>query len=65
MISKDRYERFIHLFIRAISIAPPQVHYYPEALPTNTDTVSEFHAEARTGWASHARLKQAKIVRIG
>jgi len=24
----------IHLFIQAISIAPPQVHYYSEALPT-------------------------------
>jgi len=34
------------LFIQAISIAPLQVHYYSEALPTPTDTVSEFHAEA-------------------
>ena len=31
--------------ILAVSIAPPQVHYYSEALPT--DTVSEFHAEAQ------------------
>ena len=31
-------------FIQDICIAPLQVHYYSEALPT--DTVSEFHAEA-------------------
>jgi len=41
------HHAFIHLFILAISIAPLQVHYYSEALPTtnSTDTVSEFHAE--------------------
>src|SRR6218665_3552795 len=36
--------RFIHSFIQTISIAPLQVHYYSEVLPT--DSVSEFHAEA-------------------
>jgi len=33
-------------FIQAISIAPLQVLYYSEALPTQPDTVPEFHAEA-------------------
>jgi len=39
---------YIYSFIPAISIAPLQVLYYSEALPTDysTDTVSEFHAEA-------------------
>src|SRR6218665_612219 len=39
---------FIHSFIPAICIAPLQVFYYSEALPTTacTDTVSELHAEA-------------------
>src|SRR6218665_3897425 len=37
----------LHSFIPAISIAPFQVLYYSEALPTTArDTVSEFHAEA-------------------
>ena len=35
----------IHSFIPAISIAPLQVLYYSEALPT-TARISEFHAEA-------------------
>src|SRR6218665_60027 len=33
----DMHQRqcsFIHSFIQAISIAPPHVHYYPKALPT-------------------------------
>ena len=33
-------------FHSAISIAPLQVLYYSAALPTKTDTVSEFHVEA-------------------
>ena len=33
-------------FIMDISIAPFQVYYYSEALPTQLDTVSVFHAEA-------------------
>ena len=38
-------------FIQTISIAPLQVHFYSEALPTQhgyCDTASEFHAEAPT-----------------
>ena len=38
---------FILSFILAISIAPLQVHYNSEALPTqHEETVPEFHAEA-------------------
>src|SRR6218665_2862959 len=42
------YESFIHSFIPAISIAPLQVLYYSEALPTTARIlyISEFHAEA-------------------
>ena len=37
---------FIHSFIQAISIAPLQVHYYSEALPTQHGYCAEFHTEA-------------------
>ena len=46
----DIYIRWIHSFIPAISVAPLQVLYHSEALPTTArigPTVSEFHAEAR------------------
>ena len=37
----------LYSFILDISIAPLQVHYYSEALPTqHTNTVLQFHAEA-------------------
>ena len=38
--------QLINSFILAISIVPLQVHYYSEALPTQHDTVSEYHSEA-------------------
>ena len=37
----------IHSFIQTISMVPLQVHVYSEALPTQHDTVPEFHAEAQ------------------
>ncbi len=39
-------------FIQAIYIAPFQVHYYTEALPTQHVGVSEFHAKAPQATAS-------------
>ena len=35
-------------FIQAISIAPPQVHYYSEALPTEHGTQTKRHTAGGT-----------------
>ena len=54
---------FIHSIIQAIFIiAPLQVHYYSEAIYRHsTDTVSDFHPEARQATASE-RLAQGPYV---
>src|SRR6218665_1351741 len=48
-------------FILDIPITPLQVHYYSEALPTQQDAVSEFHAEALQAIASEG-LAQRRYV---
>ena len=57
---------FIHSFNRAISIAPLQVHYYSEALPTHcsTDIVLEFHAEAPQTTASEGLAQGSYMAAI-
>jgi len=39
----------IHSFIQAISIAPLQVHYYSEALPTQHGYCAEISRRSATG----------------
>ena len=57
-------EVVVHSFIQAISIAPPQVHCYSEALPTQLGyCVSKFHAEAPQATASEG-LAQGPLVRL-
>ena len=55
---------FIHSFIH--SIAPLRVHYYSEVLPTQHDTVPEFHGEAPQATVSEG-LAQGRYVaaRVG
>ena len=48
---------FLHSFIQAITIAPLQVHYYSEALPTQHGTVSEFYAETPQATVSEGRAQ--------
>ena len=45
----DNDDSFIHLFISAISIAPLQVLYYSEALPTTARILYRSFTPKRTG----------------
>ena len=51
----------INLFIQDVYVARLQVRYFSEALPTQHDTVSEFHAEAPQASASEG-LSQGSYV---
>src|SRR6218665_2328747 len=57
---------FIHSFIQAISIAPLQVHYYSEVLPTQHGYGVGVHAEAPQVTASKGLAQGSYMaVRVG
>jgi len=45
-MSTSSHVFFINSFLKAVSVAPLQVHNYSKALPTSTNTVLEYHTEA-------------------
>ena len=51
---------FSNPFVQSISVAPPQIHYYSETLPTQK-AVSEFRAEAPQATASEGLVQGPSI----
>jgi len=46
-------ETFIHSFIQAISLAPLQIHYYSEALPTQQGCCARVSRWSEANLAKH------------